>query len=646
MKLDKLLILVLLLMPAFGFADTKIVEGEMSFEFTVRSSNQELLNSFFEYENNSNTQKIIERGANYIVVRTTAKLDRLETEVPFPVDARYTDSQFTEYLDYSTSRKGIEITRGDGRIVKREFVEKTPMSDSEIALLRRTARAVTEGAATQHEAVEAVMRYIRENVSYTLRSSSNPADVLRTGKAYCEGYANVAALLLRVVGIPTKVVDSYIPPGHMWGYGQEGGGGYHAHVEVYYADAGWVSYDPQATVHFVDPFHIVNYPRERVGLQQGAEQDGRSITDILPDPAGTNNFFQRDTSSSRASAVFAGVIYRSDGSMVRDSFRSNEWVYLRRDDGSASGIRILSNGQFAIPAAEPQTIFFRDGRGGWYERRIEIEGTQRVFEEIRLDRAESLIHIDLEGAGQLFSWHRSPDSRWMLEEIEAGPDGKVRVLSDTAEAVVSTRNTPVARKYMLNTRELREGETYRINDLPRYLDPEIPYISVIPPSASELGNPGGNGSPSPAADYSLKFIELSSGRTYQGPDVNAERPVVPVPDADFSTIVLQRRGVIAITSLPALAPGKVSTVELEQSALQFNIQAGRSAYPVHITIKRGQRYASLVSGITDSSGRLKLYFDRSLLEGNSESFVLLHGSPITQQRLVLGELQPGNVRLE
>ena len=575
MKLSKLLILFLFLLPAFGSADTKIVEGEMSFEFTVRSSNQELLDTFFEYENNSNSQKIVERGSNYIVVRTTAKLDTLETDIPFPVASRYNDSQFTEYLDYSTSRKGIEITRGDGRIVKREFVEKTAMSDSEIALLRRTARAVTEGSATQHAAVEAVMRYIRENVSYTLRSSSNPADVLRTGRAYCEGYANVAALLLRVVGIPAKVVDSYIPPGHMWGYGQEGGGGYHAHVEVYYSDAGWVSYDPQATVHFVDPFHIVNYPRERVGLQQGGEQDGRSITDILPDPAGTNNFFQRDTSSSRASAVFAGVIYRSDGSMVRDSFRSNEWVYLRRDDGSASGIRILSNGQFAIPAGEPQTIFFRDGQGGWYEQQVEVEGTQRVFEKIRLDEPENLIHIDLGGAVQLFSWYKSPDSRWMLEKIAAGTDGTVRLLSNTTEAVVSTRNTPVAGKYVLTTEQLRRGETYHIDDLPRYLDPETPYVSIIPPGS--VGNSDGAGSSAPAAEYSLKFIELSSGRTYQGPKVNAERSVAAVPDTDFSTVVVQKRGVIAITSLPALSPGKVSTVELQQSALQFDIQADRSA---------------------------------------------------------------------
>ena len=273
MKIYRLLIIIFLFLPLLHVSgDTKIVNGEMSFEFTIKSGNQELLDDFFEYENNSNSQKVIERGSNYVIVRTIAKLDELRTDVPFPVDSLYDDRGMDEHLDYSTSRKGIEITRGNGQIVKRDFVEKTPMTEAEIARLRRTAESLTSGAASQHEAVEAVMRYIRENVSYTLRSSSNPVDVLRTGKAYCEGYANVAALLLRVVGIPTKVVDSYIPPGHMWGYGQEGSGAYHAHVEVFYDDAGWVSYDPQATVHFVDPFHIVNYPRERVVLKQGEEK--------------------------------------------------------------------------------------------------------------------------------------------------------------------------------------------------------------------------------------------------------------------------------------------------------------------------------------------------------------------------------------
>jgi len=630
MKSIKILIIACMLLPVFQvIGDTKIVNGEMSFEFTLKSNNEELLSDFFEYENNSNLQKVVERGEDYIVVRTVAKLGDLHTDVSFPVDSLYEASEFKEYLDYSTSRKGIEITRGNGQTIKREFVEKTPMTNKEIDLLERTARSVTADTSRQYEAVEAVMRYIRENVSYTLRSSSNPADVLRTGKAYCEGYANVAALMLRVLGIPTKVVDSYIPPGHMWGYGQEGSGGYHAHVEVYYKDAGWVSYDPQATVHFVDPFHIVNFPRERTSLQQGTSYDGRNIIDILQYPGDTNNFFQRNTSDSRASAVFVGRIYRSDGSVVKDSFRTGEWVYLRRENGTASGIRILSNGQFALVADKKHRIFYRDGQGGWYEEQIEVSGSKRVYKEIRLDRKEELIHIDLDGNSQLFSWYKSPDTRWMLEKIGAGSQGEVRILSDTLKGVISTEKSPLAIKYLLHAAELKEGERYLIDELPRYFDPDTPYLDV-----------------KVDAEYSLKFIELSSGRTYQGPDVTEVSGVVPVPDDNFSTIVLQNKGIILLTSLPELTNGTAVPVNIEENAVKFTIEAGRANYPVHITVKRGRRYASLVSGVTDTSGRVELYFQPSLLNDEAHNFILLHGNPIQRRRIPLKDVEQEIITLE
>ena len=639
MKIYRLLIIIFLFLPLLHVSgDTKIVNGEMSFEFTIKSGNQELLDDFFEYENNSNSQKVIERGSNYVIVRTIAKLDELRTDVPFPVDSLYDDRGMDEHLDYSTSRKGIEITRGNGQIVKRDFVEKTPMTDAEVARLRRTAESLTSGASSQHEAVEAVMRYIRANVSYTLRSSSNPVDVLRTGKAYCEGYANVAALLLRVIGIPTKVVDSYIPPGHMWGYGQEGSGAYHAHVEVFYDDAGWVSYDPQATVHFVDPFHIVNYPRERVVLQQGEAQDKRNILDILPIPRETNNFFQRDTTSSRASAVFAGRIYRSDGSVVRDSFRNDEWIYLRREDGTASGIRILSNGQFAVKAEKEQTLFYRDGRGGWYEQKIDVEGTQRVFQEIRLDRRENLIRLDTGGAPQVFSWHKNFDKGWMLEKVATDPDGMVNLLSDSAQVVLSTTNTPVAGKYVVDTEELEAGRTYKLMQLPRYMDPDTPYVSIKPPTENS-GEPNN-------AEYNLKFLELSSGRSYEGPDISRDSSVAPVPDVNFSTVVLQRKGIIVISSLPELTDGQVSPVKIEGTLAKFEIQAGRSNYPVHVTLKRGRRFASLVKARTDDSGTLILYFPTALLNDDSKEFVLLHGSPLGSRRVSLDEALQKVIQLE
>ena len=75
--------IVLLAAPLFG--DTKIVEGTMSFRFEVRSSDQKLLDNFYEYENNSNSQKVVERGKNRIVVETKAELDPFDSEIPFPV---------------------------------------------------------------------------------------------------------------------------------------------------------------------------------------------------------------------------------------------------------------------------------------------------------------------------------------------------------------------------------------------------------------------------------------------------------------------------------------------------------------------------------------------------------------------------------
>ncbi|MCF7915879.1 MAG: hypothetical protein K9L66_11990, partial [Spirochaetaceae bacterium] len=324
--------------------------------------------------------------------------------------------------------------------------------------------------------------------------------------------------------------------------------------------------------------------------------------------------------------------------LVRDSFRNDEWVYLRQEDGTASGIRILSNGQFAVTAEEEQTLFYRDGRGGWYEQRIDVEGTQRVFQEIRLDRRENLIRLDTDGASQVFSWHKNSNKGWMLEKIATGPDGMVSLLSDSARVVLSTANTPIAGKYVVDAEELEAGRTYQLTQLPRYLDPGTPYVSIVLPT--ETG--GGNG----RAEYSLKFLELSSGRSYEGPHVSRGSSVAPVPDVEFSTVVLQRKGTIVITSLPDLTNGKVNPAEIEGKTVKFEIQADRSDYPVHVTIKRGRRFASLVNARTDSSGRLILYFPSTLLDDDSKEFVLLHGRPLGSSRVSLDKAQQKIIQLE
>jgi hypothetical protein len=77
------------------------------------------------------------------------------------------------------------------------------------------------------------------------------------------GYSNLAVALLRAAGIPARVAHGYLPPGYEWGFSKEywgvkvNDGGFHAYLEIYYPDAGWVFSDAEHSHNFVDPFHII-----------------------------------------------------------------------------------------------------------------------------------------------------------------------------------------------------------------------------------------------------------------------------------------------------------------------------------------------------------------------------------------------------
>lgn len=191
---------------------------------------------------------------------------------------------------------------------------------------------------------------------------------------------------------------------------------------------------------------------------------------------------------------------------------------------------------------------------------------------------------------------------------------------------------------MVDAEALEAGRTYRLMQLPRYMDPDTPYVSITLPT-EDSGKTNGEA-------YNLKFLKLSSGRSYEGPNISSDSSVAPVPDADFSTVVLQRRGTIAISSLPELSDGKVSPIQIEGELAKFEIQAGRSNYPVHVTLKRGRRFASLVNARTDESGTLLLYIPSALLDDDSKEFVLLHGSPLGSRRVTLDAAQQKVIQLE
>lgn len=116
------------------------------------------------------------------------------------------------------------------------------------------ARSLTEAFDSPYEKAEAIERYLRDisNFSYTTSleslSSADPVDdfLFNTRRGHCELFASSMCMMLRSVGIPSRVASGYRD-----GDWSAQDGAYivrrrHAHlwVEVYFNGIGWHAFDP------------------------------------------------------------------------------------------------------------------------------------------------------------------------------------------------------------------------------------------------------------------------------------------------------------------------------------------------------------------------------------------------------------------
>lgn len=108
----------------------------------------------------------------------------------------------------------------------------------------------------------------RESFHYTLlppRLGANPADefLFETRRGFCEHYASSFALLMRIAGIPSRIVLGYLggEPNVIGGYQMVWQSDAHAWVEVLIAGRGWVRVDPTAAI---DPARIDNRSATRI----------------------------------------------------------------------------------------------------------------------------------------------------------------------------------------------------------------------------------------------------------------------------------------------------------------------------------------------------------------------------------------------
>jgi transglutaminase-like putative cysteine protease len=131
----------------------------------------------------------------------------------------------------------------------RERYLQLPPGSEHIAEL---ARRVTDPVSPTYEKTTAVLTHLLSNYSYSLEAdttaSNHPIEEFlfsrKTG--YCEHYATAMVLMLRSIGIPSRLVTGFLATewndfGNYFTVRQRDA---HAWVEVFYPQAGWITMDP------------------------------------------------------------------------------------------------------------------------------------------------------------------------------------------------------------------------------------------------------------------------------------------------------------------------------------------------------------------------------------------------------------------
>lgn len=183
----------------------------------------------------------------------TTTLRTLRSDAPFPVAP--VSGELRDYLMGTA-----QVQTNDPRII-------------------RLARKLTEGATTQYEAVERISAWVVDNVRYVNPPKQfDAAYSVTSGLGNCQNYSHLAAALLRVLGIPVRIIngitldepfDIALSAGVMR---SRMGLGRHSWIEVWFPDLGWTPFNPQNTAMFIANRFI----RVEVGLDnKEAVNDGK-----------------------------------------------------------------------------------------------------------------------------------------------------------------------------------------------------------------------------------------------------------------------------------------------------------------------------------------------------------------------------------
>ncbi|WP_339289088.1 transglutaminaseTgpA domain-containing protein [Paenibacillus sp. FSL E2-0201] len=182
-----------------------------------------------------------------------SNMDRDSFRLPDSIgSARITEYTVESLLPESDPVLLRSLSSDDPQEIKGKYLQ---LPDLLPVRVRDLAEKLTDSSGNRYDSVTAIKDYLQHGYSYTLNTTVPPSGsdfvdqfLFETKQGYCVHFATTMTVLLRSAGIPARYVQGYgpgtlqddtMPAKYLVTQGDA-----HAWVEVYFAGAGWVPFDP------------------------------------------------------------------------------------------------------------------------------------------------------------------------------------------------------------------------------------------------------------------------------------------------------------------------------------------------------------------------------------------------------------------
>ncbi|HNV49179.1 MAG TPA: transglutaminase domain-containing protein, partial [Spirochaetota bacterium] len=201
-----------------------------------------------------------------------------------------------------------------------KYLTSSYSDPKDVQYLKDLSQKIIGDAKTLDAAMARIGYWVRNHVSYELGAPTDAIGVIKARRAFCVGYGEVMTELLRAAGIPARTLTCYVPPGCGWGFNDSGG--MHAFVEFYYPGKGWLCSDPQSTLDYVDPFHII----ESAYVSTIASDNRNYVVDYQEEPKNWPAFKAMSRGRYPRPVIVLSVRTR-DGSYIYNAERASFKVF-------------------------------------------------------------------------------------------------------------------------------------------------------------------------------------------------------------------------------------------------------------------------------------------------------------------------------